>query len=306
MKHFIIAITLFLSFNFHAQSQINNNTLDNVNTILFLGDSITYAGDYITYLEAYLTIKYPNKKLEFINVGLSSETVSGLSEPNHAKGRFPRPDLRERLDRVLSKIKPDLVFACYGINDGIYLPFDGNRYTSFKNGIHWLHDKINKTGIPIIHMTPTIYDKGKAYATVLDIYSNWLLSKQYTANWEVIDLHWPMQNFLDEKRKTNPNYVLAKDDVHPNKTGHWLMAKQILLFLGENDIANIYNAETIFSSSKNGLQILNLVDKRQNIMKHAWLTYTKHIRPGIKKGLPMSEAKVKQKLIKKEITKLLN
>ena len=36
--------------------------------------------------------------------------------------KIPRPDLHERLERVLTQTKPDLVFARYGMNDGIYLP----------------------------------------------------------------------------------------------------------------------------------------------------------------------------------------
>src|SRR5690606_34599850 len=93
-----------------------------VRRIVFLGDSITYGGHYITLIETYFRTREPQRDLEFINVGLASETVSGLSEEGHAEGKFPRPDLHERLARVLAQTRPDLVFACYGMNDGIYLP----------------------------------------------------------------------------------------------------------------------------------------------------------------------------------------
>ncbi len=96
----------------------------NVHKVLFLGNSITYSGQYVTDIEAYYIIHYPQLHIEFMNAGLPSETVSGLSEPGHAGGRFPRPDLHERLKRVLALTKPDLVFADYGMNDGIYMPFD--------------------------------------------------------------------------------------------------------------------------------------------------------------------------------------
>ena len=90
--------------------------------VLFLGDSITYAGQYVEFVEAYFATRFPNRHIEFLNAGLPSETVSGLSERGHAGGKFPRPDLHERLGRVLEKMKPDVVIACYGMNDGIYLP----------------------------------------------------------------------------------------------------------------------------------------------------------------------------------------
>ena len=49
----------------------------NVKRVLFLGNSITYAGSYVTDIEAYFVAHYPNQAVEFINVGLPSETVSG-------------------------------------------------------------------------------------------------------------------------------------------------------------------------------------------------------------------------------------
>src|SRR5206468_3533951 len=114
--------------------------LENVHRILFLGDSITYAGQYIEDIEAYYVTRFPDRHFEFINVGLSSETVSGLSEDGHAGGKYPRPDLHERLERILAKTKPDLIFACYGMNDGIYHPSDAERSKKFQDGMKWLHD----------------------------------------------------------------------------------------------------------------------------------------------------------------------
>src|ERR1700722_20154887 len=92
--------------------------LAGVRRVIFLGDSITYSGQYVEYIEAYVRIHSPALRSEFLDLGLPSETVSGLSEPVHAGGQFPRPDLHERLERVLDKARPDLVVACYGMNDG--------------------------------------------------------------------------------------------------------------------------------------------------------------------------------------------
>ncbi len=49
-----------------------------VKRVIFLGDSITYAGGYVGLVEAYFVTRYPGRTIEFINVGLPSETVSGL------------------------------------------------------------------------------------------------------------------------------------------------------------------------------------------------------------------------------------
>jgi hypothetical protein len=40
----------------------------------------------------------------------------------------------------------------------------------------------------------------------------------------------------------------------------------------------------------NGGMILPLVKMRMKILRDAWLTETKHLRPGVKAGLPMEEA----------------
>src|SRR6476660_7203779 len=116
----LISALLMPSFSFPAAGA---SELPNPGRIVFLGDSITHSGEYVTCLEAYLLTHFPERPYEIIDVGLPSETVSGLSEPGHAGGAFPRPNLHERLDRVLQKLNPNLVIACYGMNDGIYYPY---------------------------------------------------------------------------------------------------------------------------------------------------------------------------------------
>jgi hypothetical protein len=77
---------------------------------LFLGDSITQAGTYVSFTSYYLQRLHPEKDFDIYPLGLGSETVSGLSEEGHAGGRFPRPSLFERLERVLAKVKPEDCF----------------------------------------------------------------------------------------------------------------------------------------------------------------------------------------------------
>jgi len=285
-----------------------------VKRIVFLGNSITWDGRYINYVEAFLTVKFPGRKFEFINVGLSSETVSGLSEPGHAGGSFPRPDLHERLTRVLEQTKPGLVFACYGMNDGIYLPFDTGRFQKFKDGINWLHEVVVKTGASLIHLTPPDYDeargKSKGYAAVLDHYADWLLSRRDSSNWEVIDIHYPMKKYLAAHRKVDSafglnSFALAEDGVHPGEAGHWIIARQILLYLGFKEVERSPGITASIKQIPNAGELVKLVAKRQNMMRDAWLTTTKHARPGLPEGLPLSEAQTKSDELVKEIEALL-
>jgi len=304
LKRVLYILLIILSIHTHAQTY---SIPDGVKRILFLGNSITYNGKYISYIDAYLTLKYPNRNFEIINLGLPSETVSGLSEPNHAGGQFPRPILKERLERALTNIKPDLVFACYGMNDGIYLPFDDERFQKFKDGINWLHEQVLKTGAPIVHITPPVYDerKGAAYANVLDLYSDWLISSRYSMKWDVLDLHGPMKKFLEDRRLVDTAFLFAKDGVHPNEQGHFIMAKAILLGLGESELAKVTDIQTALSGFKNSDAAFKLVEERQAIMKDAWLTLIGHKRPGMKVGLPINEALVKRDEINLKIQTLL-
>jgi lysophospholipase L1-like esterase len=242
-----------------------------------------------------------------MNLGLPSETVSQLSEENHADGRFPRPALQERLARVLAQTKPDLVFASYGMNDGIYLPFDESRFQKYKDGIEWLHVEIEEISAKIVHLTPPIFDerKGKEYAQVLDIYSDWLMTKVKSDGWLVADIHFPMKQYLHNQRLIDSTFALAEDGVHPSETGHWLMAKQLLLYLGEKEIDNFDNANAAFANFKNGEKIAKSIEEKQTIMKDAWLTSTGHKRPEMAVGLPLNIAKQKAKEIDKQIRGLL-
>ncbi len=305
MHKILGSLFIFFGIHFSCHAQVYPIPED-TKRIVFLGNSITYQGKFVSYLDTYLTLRYPEKNLEIINIGLPSETVSGLTEPNHADGKFPRPDLHERLQRVLDLLKPDLVIANYGMNDGIYLPFDEARFSKFKEGMEWMHGKIEDTGAVLIHVTPPIYDekKGAAYANVLDLYSDWLLSCRYTRNWKVIDLHWPMKKYQEDQRLIDPDFALAKDGIHPNDLGHFIMAREVLLGLGEQ-VKEAMTIEELLSSFPKGMQIFQLVEKRQEILKNAWLSQTGHQRPGLPEGLSMPEAEQKLEKINKEINLLL-
>lgn len=305
-KIVIVGILCFLSW-VSCEAQ---NWTKGVKKILFLGNSITYNGKYIEDIDAYLLARYPQQPFELINVGLPSETVSGLSEEGHAGGRFPRPDLHERLARVLAQTKPDLVFACYGINDGIYQPFDEERFQKFKDGINWLHQMVVQTGAKIVHVTPPIYDELKGgkqgYAFVMDRYADWLITQQKTQDWAVADLHFPMKTYLEEKRKQDPEFALSKDGIHPATLGHWIMAKAILLFLGEKKIAKAENIEAVLPATVDKEGLLKLVAQKQRLMKDAWLTAIGHQRPEMNKGLPLAQAKEAEAKIQLQINETLN
>ena len=297
--------------------------LAGIHRVVFLGDSITYSGQYVEFLETYLRAKDPTLRCEFLDLGLPSETVSGLSEPGHAGGQFPRPTLGERLDRVLEKTRPDLVVACYGMNDGIYYPYSEERFQKYREGMQMLRNKAKVAGAKVLHITPPVFDPMpirsktlpaglaeyrqpyEGYDEVLGLYAAWLLAQRGNG-WDIVDAHGPMEQFIARERLRDPNFRLAGDGVHINATGHWLIARQVLLHWGIplRDLGEDKSAEEILSSQTHGLDRLKLVQRKQSILKDSWLSETDHKRPGMKRGLPLKEAEQKAIEIEAEIEKL--
>lgn len=288
------------------------------NRIVFLGDSITADGKYIEYAETII-LATTDKRPEIIDLGLSSETVSGLSEAGHAGGQFPRPDLHERLDRALAKTKPNLIVACYGMNDGIYFPFKDTRFAKYTDGIKLLRTKAKAAGAEVIHLTPPVFDavpiKDKVlpaglnaypkpfvgYDQVLGKYSEWLLS-QKDQGWQVYDIHGPMKAALEEKRAADPAFAFAKDGVHPNSSGHWIMAQALLNGWG---VTHDYKLEDLTEPTGRLNALQKLVGERQRVLKSAWLSNVGHKRPGVGPGLPLPEAEAKAAELTTRIDALL-
>lgn len=308
IKNTVIAMSLVLvAMNLHAADP--EFLLTPGKRILFLGDSITHAGHYVSRLEAQLRTTHPDAIPVMINLGLPSETCSGLSEPGHP---FPRPDVHERIDRALAKVKPDVVFACYGMNDGIYYPFSEDRFAAYQKGINDIISKVQASGAKLVLMTPPAFDalplkkKGdlrpagaeqyawfaiyEDYDDVLERYAAWLMTLGDRVD-HVIDLHTPVKEYVAVKRRTNPDFTMSPDGVHVNEEGHQVLAVAILKSLGVESV-------------KLAPELLELVSKRQQMLHTSWVSHVGHKRPGVAAGLPWEESQAKAAELDQQISKL--
>lgn len=265
--------------------------------VVILGDSITQAGGYVTFVDYYLEKLYPQQNFDILGLGLASETLSGLSEDNHAGGAFPRPCLFERLGRLLDKAKPDVVFACYGINDGIYLPLEADRFAAFQNGVKQLIKQCQAAGVQQIYLvTPPIYDATTKpgefnYDSVMTAYAAWEMSLQVPGV-QVIDLHSAMRKARDAQEE-----VFANDHVHPGDAGHLLMAKTILSALNvsvpQQSLSEI-QADPLYKS------VAQLRHNRSsNWMKHIGYTREKRVDPQ-----PLGDSEAAAAKLKEQINQL--
>ena len=269
--------------------------------VLFLGDSITHAGGFIAWIETQCRLQGVSPMPALYNVGLSSETCSGQSEPAHP---FPRPDVHERLQRALKKIKPDLVVACYGMNDGIYHPFSEKRFQIYKDGVNRLIKKVHATGAKLVLMTPPPFDavplkkrkgalkpaesKQFAYFAIYEHYdrdvisrfAKWIMQQKNRVEM-VVDLHTPITRHLAEQRKRNPTYTLSPDGVHPNPLGHRILGETVLLAWGMPSI------------TEPDPKLLRLLQQKTSVLHDSYLSAIGHKRPGVRKGLPIEQAEKK-------------
>jgi lysophospholipase L1-like esterase len=204
--------------------------------VVFLGDSITQDGRYVSYFTYYLEKYHPRTRFDILNLGLASETTSGLTEEGHPG---PRPCIHERLDRVLADSHPDLIIACYGINDGIYKPASPERLKAFQDGITRFVERCRAGGATVVLVTPPAYDvfmaggvsaAGFDYNDVLTTYSQWEM-KTRPGGAQVVDLHSPMTEFMQSDH-TPAHALHSGDPVHPIEFGHYLMARILLKGLG--------------------------------------------------------------------------
>lgn len=261
--------------------------------VAILGDSITYGGRWATLVESALRETPAFSDAVIVNFGLGSETVSGLSENGHAGGKFPRPCLHERLTRILGAYRPTHVLACYGMNDGIYQPLDDTRQKAFQEGMLRLKDAVEKQGGTFVAITAPLYDADhpsqdpQRYDAVLDAQAAWLLSQK---GWRVIDIRPDLRTAIAEAKQKNPGFVYAGDKVHPGPQGHDFIAASIVKQLWP--LWKLPGAPSMAQG-----EALNILIQRNALLKHAWLTETKHLRPGVPAGLPLPDAEKQAALL---------
>lgn len=270
--------------------------------VLFLGDSITHAGHYVTLIEAALRDSGAGGAggFELINLGLPSEGCTGLSEPGHP---FPRPNVHERIDRALTRVKPDVVIACYGMNDGIYHPFSEERFAAYQKGIDGIIAKVHAAGLPLVLITPPPFDpeplraKGDlqpagapAYSwlkiyehydtEVMARYAEWILAQRDRVE-GVIDARSPVLAYVGEKRRTDPGFTLSNDGVHLNEEGHRVLARAVLAAFG-HDPARLEAMDPA---------AIRRLHTRQTVMHEAWVSHVGHLRPQTRAGLSLETAR---------------
>lgn len=212
--------------------------MDSIRSVLFLGDSITADGRYVKFLQRYFE-EYARQEMVLMGGGLSSETLSGLSEATHP---FPRPVLFSRLEGEIAAHPAQAVCFYYGVNDGIYHPFDQGRFEAYQAGVRRLIQRLKQSYSRVYALTPGVFEAKSAqnlqpfgaadyaydmpyedYDQVMERYANFIRSLGPSDGVDgVVDVRAPLKQAMEQ------GVTLTPDGIHPGDFGHFLIARAIL------------------------------------------------------------------------------
>ena len=200
-------------------------------TLVFLGDSITHQCLYTQYVEDFFFTRYPQANIRFHNAGV---------------GGAKAWDALQRFDRDVANFKPKYVTVLLGMNDGRYQPFNQEVFDTYKTDMTEVVEQIKETGAKPVLMTPTMFDASarllrdpkasggamEEYNAVLAYYGQWLQRQAMKNGYGFVDMHGPLNNLTIEARKTDPNFTMIADAVHPGPNGQLVMAFAIINDMG--------------------------------------------------------------------------
>ena len=204
--------------------------------LVMIGDSITDTGraqpvaeglfdplgrGYVTQVDALLGAACPQLGIRVVNVGCSGNTVR---------------DLKARWERDVLALKPDWLSICIGIND-VWRQFDLPRMRETHVGLAEYErtcDALLRQTRPqlegLVLLTPYFIEPNRrdpmrrrmeAYGAVVK-----KLARKHDA--VLVDLQAAFDRVL---RHQHP-MALAWDRIHPNQTGHMVIARAFLSALG--------------------------------------------------------------------------
>ncbi len=203
-------------------------------TVVFIGDSITDCGrqaeaaplgaGYVSMAVALMTVRYPQRKIRFINEGIGGDTSVGL---------------RDRWDDDVISQNPDWVSIMVGINDlhlmlrGAPEPVPPDLYRQAYT--QCLRMTVEKTSAKLILMDPFYMSRAtdphswrttvlKVLPEYIDIVSE--LAEKFDA------IHVRLHEMFQEVLEYRPTDFVCPEPVHPNPTGHLMIAHEWLKAVG--------------------------------------------------------------------------
>jgi lysophospholipase L1-like esterase len=202
-------------------------------TLLFIGDSITDAGraypvglraglgeGYVAFVDSLLSAILPERRIRVLNTGISGNRVT---------------DLEARWQRDVLDLRPDWLSVMIGIND-VWRQFDSaldpgqvgiDRYEAVYRALLGRTRPALK-GLALL--TPYFIEANASdpMRKRMDEYGR--VVKRLAAEFDAVFVD--TQAAFDRYLAHRPSQSLCGDRVHPNKTGHMILAKAFLTGVG--------------------------------------------------------------------------
>ena len=197
-------------------------------TVVFLGDSITAARTYGKIVENYTLLRYPDRKVRFVNSGWGGDTAAGGLK---------------RFERDVLSHKPTVVVIAYGVNDiGWGTKADDEHKKAYLDGIRGMVQACtkNKVRVYVCSAAPTAEDPAKAETGFLQKMCDEGMELSRSLGGHSIDVQRSMRAIQKKiaaanakaADKSRHDSLHAADGVHLNDMGQLAMAFSILKGLG--------------------------------------------------------------------------
>lgn len=235
IRFLAIALLLVFALPGRAAAPLPFNPQDG-ETVVFLGDSITHQSLYPQYLENYFITRYPDRKIRFRNSGVGGDAAA---------------DALARFDDDVAVHKPDYVTLHLGMNDGRYQEFNSTNNALYQSGMTKLLDRIEAIGAKPILLSPTMFDHHVSrlreqdeewrfrtkefspnYNALLGYFTGWGMETASRRGISVVNWWGPLNRYTTEQRRSDPDFNMIWDAIHPNPSGQVIMVCEILSQLG--------------------------------------------------------------------------
>ncbi|MFO1484924.1 MAG: SGNH/GDSL hydrolase family protein [Verrucomicrobiaceae bacterium] len=218
--------------------------LQDGDTVVFLGDSITAARRYDRIIENYTLLRYPERHVKFFNAGKGGDTMTGALE---------------RLQREVFDRHATVLTVAFGVNDiGWGMKADAEHKTAYLNSLRTLVERCKEHKVRVFICSPAITNEApdRAERGFLQQMCDEGLALAKSLGADTIDIQRSMREVQrrvlvlnkNEKDPARQTRLHVEDGVHLNDLGQLAMAVAILKGLGAP--SDVSSAEIDASSSK--------------------------------------------------------
>ncbi|HOJ53336.1 MAG TPA: GDSL-type esterase/lipase family protein [Phycisphaerae bacterium] len=193
-------------------------------TVVFLGDSITAARTYGRLIEHYTLMRYPERKVRFINAGQGGDTAAGGLA---------------RLERDVFAHGATLLTVAYGINDiGWGGKADDEHRQKYLDSIRGIVEACKKRGVRVFICSAAITAGDRGEEDYLQKMCDEGMAISRSLGGGSIDVMRTMRTIQNRVKQWNANHkdstetLHASDGIHLNELGQLAMGFAILKGLG--------------------------------------------------------------------------